>query len=212
MCEYTFSRPDSSWKRWEYYNFFSKFDEPFYGITVNLDCTAAYRKAKERNQSFFILYLHKAVKSANLVKEFRYRIDDQGPLLIDKINVSATIGRTDHTFGFSFIEFDPDFERFRDNALPEIKRIESLEGLTMDEKTERLDTIHCSALPWIPFTATSHARDYKTIDGIPKITFGRMFESGDKKLMPVSAHVHHGLVDGYHVGLYFEVFQGLMSE
>lgn len=212
MKEFIFTRPDSSWNRWEHFRFFSGYDDPFYGISANVDCTAAYRKAKERNQSFFILYLHKAVKAANLVKEFRYRIDSEGPLLIDKINASATIGRTDHTFGFSFIEFENDFEDFKVNAEEEIKRVESLSGLTMDERTERIDTVHCSTLPWVSFTASSHARNSKVVNGIPKITFGKMFESGERKLMPVSVHVHHGLVDGYHVGLYFEVLQGLMGD
>jgi chloramphenicol O-acetyltransferase type A len=30
--------------------------------------------------------------------------------------------------------------------------------------------------------------------------------------MSVSIHVHHALVDGYHVGLYVDRFQALMNE
>ncbi|TYP97099.1 chloramphenicol acetyltransferase [Sphingobacterium allocomposti] len=29
--------------------------------------------------------------------------------------------------------------------------------------------------------------------------------------MPVSIHVHHGLVDGYHVGLFIDRYQELMD-
>ena len=30
--------------------------------------------------------------------------------------------------------------------------------------------------------------------------------------MSMSVHVHHGLVDGYHLGLFFEEFERLMNE
>ncbi len=29
--------------------------------------------------------------------------------------------------------------------------------------------------------------------------------------MPVSVHVHHGLMDGYHVGLFYEALQTAMD-
>jgi chloramphenicol O-acetyltransferase type A len=33
-----------------------------------------------------------------------------------------------------------------------------------------------------------------------------------KKTMSLSVHVHHGLADGYHVGLFIEQLQQLMNE
>jgi chloramphenicol O-acetyltransferase type A len=39
-----------------------------------------------------------------------------------------------------------------------------------------------------------------------------MTEENGKKTMSMSVHVHHGLVDGYHLGLYFEEFERLMNE
>ena len=35
-----------SWKRKEHYEFFSRYEEPFFGITTNVDCTKAYKRAK----------------------------------------------------------------------------------------------------------------------------------------------------------------------
>ncbi|NRA48527.1 MAG: chloramphenicol acetyltransferase, partial [Phaeodactylibacter sp.] len=32
-----------------------------------------------------------------------------------------------------------------------------------------------------------------------------------RKTMPVSIHVHHALVDGFHVGLFLEAFQDLLN-
>ena len=37
----------SNWNRKEHFEFFSAFDEPFFGITTPIDCTIAMKKAKE---------------------------------------------------------------------------------------------------------------------------------------------------------------------
>jgi chloramphenicol O-acetyltransferase type A len=39
-----------------------------------------------------------------------------------------------------------------------------------------------------------------------------MTEQNGVKTMPVSIHVHHGLMDGYHVGLFVDEFQRLMNQ
>ena len=38
-----------SWNRKEHFHFFSKFEEPFFGITAELDCTHAYKESKENS-------------------------------------------------------------------------------------------------------------------------------------------------------------------
>lgn len=46
----------TNWKRKEHFEFFSQFSEPFYGITVRVDCTEAYQKAKKMaTPSFYII-------------------------------------------------------------------------------------------------------------------------------------------------------------
>jgi chloramphenicol O-acetyltransferase type A len=38
-----------------------------------------------------------------------------------------------------------------------------------------------------------------------------MVDENGKKTMSMSIHVHHGLMDGYHVGEFIELFQKLMN-
>lgn len=66
-------------------------------------------------------------------------------------------------------------------------------------------------MPWLDFTSVSHARHFKFEDSCPKISFGKMTGEGEDRIMPVSIHVHHALMDGYEVGLFVEEFQQLMS-
>ncbi len=37
-------------------------------------------------------------------------------------------------------------------------------------------------------------------------------EKDGKKIMPVAIHVHHALMDGFHVGLFVAEFQQMMNE
>ena len=198
-----------TWNRKEHFLFFKQMEEPFFGITTSIDCTKAYSKSKEINASFFIFYLYKTLQAVNKIENFKYRIIDDEVFMYDTIDASATIMRDDFTFGFSYIEYDDDFNNFAKNSLEEIKRINTTTGLFTREYPDNL--IHFSALPWVNFTSLSHARSFTWQDSCPKISFGKMMDENGKKTMAVSVHVHHALVDGYHVGKFIEKLQNLMN-
>ena len=46
----------NTWIRKDHFEFFNTFEEPFFGVTVDVDCTATYQEAKEKGISFFLLY------------------------------------------------------------------------------------------------------------------------------------------------------------
>nr|WP_314499434.1 chloramphenicol acetyltransferase [uncultured Chryseobacterium sp.] len=200
----------STWDRKEQYLFFSQFEEPFFGITVSIDCTKAYAAAKENNQSFFLYYLYRAIKAVNSVENFRYRIIDGNPYLYDVIHASATVGRPDNTFGFSYIDYYPDESVFRKTATTEIERVRLSTNLLPAKAGDNV--IHFSAVPWLNFTSVSHARRFSSDDSCPKISFAKMVDVEGIKTMNISIHGHHALMDGYHVGLFTEKFQMLMNE
>jgi chloramphenicol O-acetyltransferase type A len=201
-----------NWNRKEHFLFFKQMEEPFFGITTTINCTKGYETAKQLGTSFFTYYLHKTIIAVNAIEAFRYRIIDDKIFIYDTIDVSATIMRDDNTFGFSLIEYSPDFDVFAANTLLEIERIKNTPGLFTREFPQD-NLIHLSAIPWINFTSLSHARSYTFPDSCPKISFGKMILDEDgKRTMSISIHVHHGLMDGYHVGQFIDYFQGLMNE
>jgi chloramphenicol O-acetyltransferase type A len=200
-----------NWNRKEHFLFFKQFEEPFFGLTVEIDCTKAYGTAKQLESSFFVYYLHKTIVAVNAIEPFRCRIIDDAIYIYDTIDVSATIMRADNTFGFSLILYSPDFDVFAANALSEIERIQNTTGLfTREFAIDNL--IHFSAVPWVDFTSLSHARSFTFPDSCPKISFGKMKIAADgKRTMPMSIHAHHGLMDGFHVGQFIDCFQELMN-
>lgn len=198
------------WNRKEHFLFFSKFEEPFFGISVKVDCTTAYDKANEQKVSFFLYYLYRALKAANEVENFRYRIIDDQVYLFASVNASPTINRHDGTFGFAYMDYHEKESKFYQEALLEIENVRNTNSLLPALSGENV--IHFSAIPWLDFTSISHARSFSHPDSCPKISFGKVTDENGTKTMPVSVHVHHALMDGYHVGLFIEKFQTLLKK
>ncbi len=200
-----------NWPRKEHFEFFRKMNEPFFGVTVTIDCTKAYTESKKRNSSFFLYYLYKTLVAVNAVEAFRYRISGDKIIICNRVDGSATISREDGSFGFSLIEFDPNFDVFSKKALLEIERVKNTPGL-FTRSFDEDNLIHFSAIPWVDFTSLSHARNFTFADSCPKISFGKMTVSNSgKRTMPMSVHVHHALMDGLHVGQFVDCFQDEMN-
>lgn len=200
----------ASWPRRDHFNFFKQFEEPFFGVCVPVDCTTAYFNSKKNGYSFFLYYLHKSLVAVNTIEPFRYRIEQNNVVLYDEVHASPTINRNDGTFGFAYMNYKLRFEDFIIEAQREIDNVQSTSGLIPAVSGENV--IHYSSVPWLNFTALSHARAFAFKDSIPKISFGKMTEENGVKKMPLSVHVHHALMDGFHVAQFVDCFQQLMNE
>ncbi|MFD1772234.1 CatA-like O-acetyltransferase [Sphingobacterium suaedae] len=197
------------WIRKEHYLFFSRFEEPFFGVTVQVDCTQAYTWAKQRGHSFFLYYLYRALLAANEIENFRYQVEDGHVYLFDRVHASPTIGRPNGTFGFAYLDYEEQEALFYEKASIEMDQVKQSTALIPASPGKNV--IHFSAIPWLDFTALSHARSFSFPDSSPKISFGKMTDHAGIKTMPVSIHVHHGFADGYHVGCFVDRFQELLN-
>ncbi|KQR65323.1 chloramphenicol acetyltransferase [Pedobacter sp. Leaf176] len=199
----------NTWLRKDHFNFFNNFDEPFFGVTIEVDCTATYQEAKANGVSFFLLYLHKSLIAANQIENFKYRIINGEVWKYDIVNAAATINRPDGTFGFGYFDYLNNFIDFNAGATQEIEKVKTTSGLIPSSSGENV--IHYSALPWLNFTSMSHARNYSYKDSCPKISFGKVRDENDSKIMPVSIHANHALMDGFHVAQFVNAYQQLLS-
>ena len=199
----------NTWIRKDHFNFFNRFEEPFFGVTVDVDCTATYHEAKTNKVSFFLLYLHKSLAAANQIEPFAYRIIDGEVWKYNAVHAAATINRPNGTFGFGYMDFCEDFEDFKIAANTEIEKVQATTGLIPSASGENV--IHYSALPWLNFSSLSHARNYGFQDSCPKISFGKVRDEGGRKMMPISIHVNHALMDGFHVSQFIETYQVLLN-
>jgi chloramphenicol O-acetyltransferase type A len=200
----------ATWARRDHFHFFRRFEEPFFGVTVELDLTKAYTSAKAEGTSFFLHYLWHTLVAANAIEPFRYRISGEEVLVYDEVHASPTINRPDGTFGFAYMNYHADRTVFIRGASAEAARVRAATGLVPAISGENV--LHCSSLPWLRFTGLSHARAFSFPDSCPKIAYGKMTEAGGRRTMPLSVHVHHALMDGYDVGLFVERLQASLNQ
>lgn len=198
-----------SWPRKAHFDFFNGFTDPFFGVTVVVDCTETYLEAKKENHSFYLSYLHKALVTANAIQAFRLRIHEGEVWDYERIHAAPTVDRPDQTFGYGYLDYHEDFTSFVRDALPRLEAVR--QSTTLLPSASGDNVIHFSSVPWIRFTGLSHARAMAHPDCIPKISFGKMEVNAGRYTMPLSIHVHHGLADGYHVGQYLEHYQRLLE-
>jgi len=194
----------NTWDRKELFQHFLKLKDPYFGVTIPFNVDKAYQYAKDKNVSFFGVYLHDCMKAINAIDNLKYRIEDSTVQIYDTIHASATLMRSNNTFGFSFIDYDEDLNMFLSNLSAEKRRIEGTPNLF--PPVNGLNCIHCSALPWLNFSG--HKEPVSGVmESIPKLAFGKVVKEENKLMMNVAINVNHALVDGYHVGLFSEMFQ-----
>jgi chloramphenicol O-acetyltransferase type A len=197
------------WERKEHFEFFKQFSDPYFGLTVDVDVTKAYKFSKEHNISFFVVYLHACMIAINAIENFKYRIENDKVVIHDAINVSPTIIRPNNTFGFSYVYFDKRLSLFKANFQKEKERILNTNDLFPPVNSE--DCVYCSALPWLNFSGHKEPTAGFKKESVPKIAFGKIQNKEEKMQMPVAIIVNHALMDGYHVGLFFEAYQKALN-
>lgn len=199
-----------NWPRIKQYEFFKKYENPFFNMCSTLDVTELLKKTRQYNYSFSTSLLFASIFTANQTQEFKYRLKDDGVIICDSIYAGSTILNNDETFSFCYFDYNSSFKAFYKNAEKQINL--SKNGLLQfDGRNDDLDIIHYSVVPWISFTSFSHPRNYGTNDSIPKIVFGKYFEENGRIKLPISIEVHHALMDGFHMGQYLEQLQTLLN-
>lgn len=200
----------SSWNRKQHYEHFMMLADPFFATTIQIDVTAAYNHAKTNKVSFFACYLHACMKAINAIENFKFRIEDDKVYVYDEIAASATIARPDNTYGFSFICYSEEFSIFNANFLKERERI--VNSTDLFPPVNSADCVYCSAIPWLNFTGHKETFAGNNKDSIPRLAFGKVVKEQDRLLMPMAVSVNHALVDGYHVGLFVERLEEILTK
>lgn len=197
-----------SWERSAVFHLFSKFSEPFHGVCLRVDCTDAFRFAKQARLSVFLVLVHRALIAAHQVENLMTRIVDDAVWKYSTIHGGSAVGRSNGTIGFAYYPYQPELLPFVREASLEVERVKSRTDL---ERRAGQDLIRFSVLPWFDFTSISHARDFSARNSAPQITFGKITESGAHFTMPVSIHVHHALADGLHVAKFVKQFERYLA-
>jgi len=194
-----------AWERKSTYEFFLDYEDPFFNIAANLDVTRLYRFCKDNDLAYSLAALFLSLQAANEIREFRLRMIDERVVEFDQVEATQTILNEDETFSFCYFPLKDDIYEF--DRAGKAAREKYLALKTFDVEADRIDLIYYSAIPWISFTSFKHASRQNNRQTVPRMVFGKIFDDGPARKMPFSVEVHHALMDGIHVGKFFELFQ-----
>ena len=199
------------WSRRAAFDFFRTFDSPFFNVTVRVDVGALVAATESAGVPFTPAATYLALRAANGTEPFRYRLDGDRVLVHDVVHGTATELAEGERLAFTYTDYAPTFDAYLGNVRAARQALKDTDGGPMDARPERTDLLYFSSLPWISFTAFSHAKRFDAQDSVPRVVFGR-YERRDGRLeMPVSVEVHHALMDGLHVSHFFERLQALLD-
>ncbi|MCW8850836.1 MAG: CatA-like O-acetyltransferase, partial [Melioribacteraceae bacterium] len=187
----------------------TNFDNPFFSICSNINVTELLTYSKRNDKSFFLGALYLSIKTANQIDEFRCRIEDDQVVVYDRIHPFSTVINEEKVFNFCEFEYSDSFSDFSKKSKLSIAETNKLGNLNLKQRN---DVIHYTTIPWISLTSITHPRNFNKKESIPKIVFGKYYKDNYRIMLPVSIEVHHGLMDGYHVGKFLETFRENISD
>ena len=188
-----------SWARRDLFNFFVNYDQPYFNICTQVDITKLLEHLRNHEDvSVSLAFHYAALRAANEIEPFRYRLRDGKVIVHDVIHGGTIVLLPNESFNFAYFDYHQDFGRFMAEAQASVNQSQS--GKVPFNPDPGDDRIHFTVLPWVSFTSFAHARDFKQRDSIPKIAFGKFTKQGERTTLPLSVEVHHALMDGLHVG------------
>lgn len=197
MRELIFTDPH----RQKHFEMFNHMNHPHYCICAEVDITELLSYLRQHDLMFTPAIVYLISRVANELAPFRQRIRGEKIIEHDQVNPSFSVPtKVSDVFSFCEVAYQASAHHFMNAAKAQMKKME--ENPVFDDQ-ERDDYLFLSALPWIRFTGLTHAMHYHPCDSVPRISWGKYVQEGNRVKMPLSLQVHHALVDGRHVGQYY---------
>lgn len=192
--------------RKDHFNFFRTWDYPHFNMCANVDITDFLPDLKHRGVSFTIGWIYLITRAANAIPEFRYRIHGEEMVEHEVVHPACTIMRENDLFSFCYFTYTENFGEFAETAKADIEAVKKspcLENKALD------NWLYMTAIPWVSFTSFMHPLQLSPADSIPRFAWGKFFRQGNRILLPFSVQGHHAVMDGLHMGRYYEQVQAL---
>ena len=199
-----------TWARREHFEFLSTFDLPHFGMCANVDLTAFYPAVKERGASITVAIAYVLARAANAIPGFRQRIRGADVVEHEVVHPSWTVLREADLFTFCTVEYAEEFSLFAARAAEQMAYLK--EHPALEDEPGRDDLLFMTAIPWVSFTSFVHPLGTHPPDSVPRFAWGKFYEQDGALKMPLSVQGHHALMDGVHVGAYYDLVQRYLAE
>lgn len=191
-----------TWDRREHYAFFAPMSHPFYSLTFPVDVTALRRRCKEEGLPFYPAMVFGVTKAMEGVEAFLYKDRNGRIVRHDRLVPSFTdLRQGSDLFHIVTLEAGEELADFCRRA--KAASAAQTEFFTAGPWAED-ELIYFTCLPWFPVTALTNERDVVPWDSVPRVSWGRWEERGNRTMLSLSLELNHRLLDGVHVGKFYE--------
>lgn len=192
-----------NYDRIELFNHYNNKDNPFVIVTTKIDITNIYNKCKHYYASI-AYYLTCAI---NKVDGFKVRFEDNNFYLYDKLNVNFTQKYQGlDKIGFFTVPFKDNYNEFIDDYL-DIQETFNKEHTCIYNND--LGEVWFSYVPW--FNASGIVPPFDKDVHIPQFIWDKFIFENDKVFVNLTIMVHHGFVDGSHIGEVLNNFNNIVN-
>lgn len=196
----------------KHFDYFRAMDQPHFGITANVDITEfleLVRASAELRFTPAIVYL--IARTANEIPQFKRRIREEKVVEHDFVRPSFAVPtKGEDAFSFCTVTYNPDPWIFHQAAVDQMEKMKNNPSFEDEEGMD--DYLFLSTFPWASFTSVQHAMPSALGDSVPRIVWGKYFKVGDKVMMPLAVQAHHAVVDGSHLGKYYQLIQRYLRD
>jgi chloramphenicol O-acetyltransferase type A len=195
----------------KHFDFFNRMAYPHFGLTAGTDITSLIKYTKDHGLHFSSVIIYLVSRVANDLPEFRRRIRGEMVVEHDIVHPSFSVStEASKVFSFCYVDYSTDFGVFSSDVELEIQKMQHTPKF--EDTPGRDDYLFLSAIPWVHFTGFQHPVKVRNVDSVPRIVWGKYKEIGGRLVLPLGVQAHHAVVDGLHMGQYFELFQSLANQ
>lgn len=200
---------DSPHRR-KHFDFFRQMNHPHFSVCAQLDLTPWFDETRRRGLRMTASLVYLLARAANEVPQFRQRIRGQQIVEHERVHPSFAVPTEGcDVFSFCEVPYQPRLRSFVARAEAQMEAMRT--APSFEDQAGRDDYLFMSAFPWVSFTAVTHPMSYHPHDCVPRITWGKIVAQAGRRMMPLSVQAHHALVDGVHMGRYFEAVEALVQ-
>lgn len=202
----------NTYPRKAHLEYFMTMSHPQLNITAEVDVTELKQFCEKEGCSFFLSFLHVVALSADSIPQLRQRIHRLAPgdgslpefeiREYSQSPTSHTEATGDELYCYCALYHHMPWDEYIVTATKLQQEARARGSLEEDAEIEAFYFPTC--IPWIHYSDVVHPMTDR-FDSNPRFSWGKYAEDFRGRLMmPLTVAAHHGLVDGIHIGKFYE--------
>jgi len=192
------------------FDYFRSLQNPYVGVTADVDVTKLANLCREKKISFYISFMHAAALAADAVPQLRQRIKDGGIIEYEYCGTSHTEKNNSGSYCYCTLFHNMPFDEYLKEAEMAREACRSTDNLEEDDSVDSLYFI--SAIPGLHYSQLVQPTAGGD-ESNPRITWGGYkADFGGRLMMPVTLLCNHALVDGPHISEFYTALDEKLSE